>query len=136
MREPLASDSSPLFGERVARQLGVGLLAGLAFVVAFTWWDASRVPERERFDEITAVGDENFYKAQTGKAVPGEPVAQVDGKLWKVAEPKVHGLRDTQMVRVARDEGRGVMLYRRRNGAQTEERFVKAKPNGYLRVAP
>jgi len=136
MPEPLASDSRPLFGERAARQLVVGLLAALAIVVAFTWWDAGQVTERERFEEITAVGDENFYQAPTRAAVLGQPVAQVDGKIWKLADTKVQGFRDTRMVRVARDEGRGVTVYRPRDGAKTEERFVKTKPNGYLRVAP
>lgn len=136
MSEPLASNPPPIFGERTARQLALGLLAALAFVTAFTWWDAGRVRERERFEETTAVGDANFYEPLAADAAVGTPVAHADAKLWIVADAKKQSVRDTQMERVARDDARGLTLYRPRKKPKADELFVKIRPNGYLRLAP
>jgi len=128
--------SARISSDRGARQLGVALLAGVAAVVAFTWWDAGRVKEREQFEEVTAVGDGSSFVAPASGAPAGHAVADAGGKTWRVVNGEKLNLRDTRMVRAARDEARGLTLYRAKGATKPDELFVKTASNAYLRLAP
>lgn len=133
MKDSSAADAPrPFFHGDAARRLGATFLSGIAIIVAFTWWDAARVKERERFVEKTAVGDTNFF---TEPAAPA-PMFHAEGRAWTVADPKKTNPRDTQMLRAARDDARGLTLYRPRKQPKPDELFVKIAANGYLRLAP
>ena len=135
MEEPVGPEPQRVFGERAGRRLSVALLGAIAAVVAFTWRDAGKVQEHERFAEVTAVGDLNIFELPEHGAV-GQPVAQIEGKTWRIADLETNRFRDTRMVRVARDEARGLTLYRPHDAASTDELYVKIEPNRYLRLKP
>ena len=112
------------------------MLIGFAAVVAFTLRDAGRVGELEHFEQVTAVGDTNYFTVPSPPPNPPAVVAHGDGKAWVPVDFAKQDHRDTQMLRAGRDDASGLTLYRPREKAKADELFLKIEPNGYLRLRP
>ena len=132
----MTSDPTPVFAGRIGRRLGGIFLIGVGAVVAFSCWDARRTADRERFSEITAVGDRSYFGNPDPPIVPGKPVAQAENQLWVPVSFEKERRRDSQMIRAARDPSGSLTLYRPRKDPKKDELFIKIARNGYLRLRP
>ena len=132
--ESPASETPTLFAPRAALRLGAALLVGFAAVLAFTLRDAGRVGELEHFEQVTAVGDTNYY------VVPAPPPATAivhwQDRAWAAVDFVKQDLHDTQMLRVGRDEASGLTLYRPRAETKADELFVKRDTDSFYRLRP
>lgn len=129
-------ESPPLFAPRAAVRFAVALLIGFAVVLAFTLRDSGRVADLERFEQTSAVGDTNYFNIPSPLPDPPTAIVQFEGKPWVPVDFDKQDFRDTQMLRVGRDDATGLALYRPRAQANGGDLFVKIEPNGYLRLQP
>ena len=129
-------ESPPLFAARAAVRFAVALLIGFAIVLAFTLRDSGRVADLEKFEQTTAVGDTNYFNIPSPPPDPPTAIVQFEGKPWVPVDFDKQDFRDTQMIRVGRDDASGLALYRPREKPVLPALFVKIQPNGYLLLCP
>jgi hypothetical protein len=129
--ETPASESTPLFAPRAAIWLGSAVLIGFAAVLAFTLRDAGREASLEHFDQVTAFGDTRYFVVPSPPPDPPTVLVQWEGRAWTPVDYVKHDLRDTQMIRIGQDAASGLTLYRPREGAKTDELFVKRDTDSF-----
>jgi hypothetical protein len=134
--ETPAINAAPLFARRTAVRFCLALLIGFAAVLVFTWRDARREGELEHFDQITALGDTNYFVVPSPPPNPPEAIVQWEGRSWVPENFVKHDLRDTQMLRVGRDEPSGLTLYRPRENAKKDELYLKRDTDSFYLLRP
>jgi len=131
-----ASEAPPLFAPRAAMWLGVVVLVGFAAVLACTLRDAGREDELEHFDQITALGDTHYFVVPSPPPNPPVAIVQWQGRAWVPVDFEKRDLRDTQMLRIGRDEISGLTLYPPARGHEAGRDFRQTGHRQLLPTAP
>lgn len=128
---------------RAALWISGALVAGLAVIAGTTAIDRARVHKLEQFTELTGVGDTAYFVVPTTPLKPPVAAATLNGQLLFPVSYEMLDPRDTNMLRVGRDDATGLTVYRPRKPLKGEgERpreifyYLKTAPNRYLKVRP
>ena len=126
-----------------AFRLGTIFFGLFAIVAVFAVIDRQRTTTVEQFEELSAVGDTVFFQRSTLAQGASPVVATLEGVPLYAANDQKKELKDTNMLRVARDETSGLAIYTpRRTGSRGTGKkeqttyFVKLGRNDYLEVRP
>ena len=126
------ANPEPLFAGRTALMLAAVFLMGIAAVVAFSAWDATRRSAIEEFSQVTAVGDTNTYKIPTPPPAVPAPVLTWEGRQYAPTTYKKAKIDDTEMRRLHRDEATGLTLYYPASKDPAAGLFIKVEEGRYL----
>jgi hypothetical protein len=129
--------------QKGACRFGAVLLAAIVLLGLLATRDRARVEKLEQFEEVSAVGDTAYFRRPAGRQEPALAVATLRGQpLYLLTEDK-RELKDTNMLRVARDDASGLAIYTPRKplprepGEKTETQyFLKLGRNDYINVGP
>jgi hypothetical protein len=134
--ETSTPETPQLFAPRAVVWLGSAVLIGFAAVLAFTLRDSGRESDLEHFDQVTALGDTHYFVVPSPPPDPPVAIVQWQGRAWVPVDFTKHDLRDTQVIRIGRDEASGLVLYRPREGAKADELFVKRDTDSFFLLRP
>lgn len=116
-----------------AAGIGLGILAVVGCVAAFTAWDRAETGRLERVTEPTAVGDTAFVKEPPGGT--GPLGLTLEGRtLEMVKEAKV---RDGKLIREGKDDSGRYSIYRgedEKAGIEKGQLYMKTAPNEFIEV--
>ena len=141
------SDSSPAFqGARAAVGLGVALLSAMALVTGFTAFDRSRRSKLETFEQVTAVGDTDYFKATKKELIIGTKLAAFGEQPLYLASRERVEIRDSRTRFSGRDAATGAGIYTTSEPIKLSDDaaltdgakffFLKIEPDGYLAMQP
>jgi len=121
-----------------ATRIGLLLLLGLALVLALAIVDRPRRAQLESFQEVTAVGDRNFFAPGPDPTAP--TVLTWSGGQVEIGAAEHLKMRDSSVRKVGLDEATGVAIYAPGPATSADagaSRFlVKVAPGEYLPATP
>ena len=138
-----STNAEPLFAREYAVRIGTVLLVAFAAIIALTGYDESRRDKLETFEEMTAVGDRNFFPIPKELQKPHPAAVTFQGKpLFPVSYEPVKA-NDPEMTRVGVAEGAAFRIYKSQEPLErgdeptgADSYYLKLERDRYLEVRP
>jgi hypothetical protein len=136
-----STHDEPLFAREYAVRLMTVLLVAFAGIIALTGFDESRRDKLETFEEVTAVGDQNFFPVPKEPQQPAAPAATFQGKALVPTSYELVKRNDPEMIRVGQAEGAPYRIYMPKMVLSGEAKpsapgtyYLKVEQDRYVRV--
>ncbi len=143
-----AKDSSELFAPRAAFSFGLSLLLSLAVVAVMVTVDARNRQRDETREEVTAVGDQSFFKIPDTFPRPVTAAVVYHGQPLFAIYKRITD-RDSTMIRVGEDDSKTYRLYvehpsekeKDKGNAENQKKkdatyFLKVGVDEYIELSP
>jgi hypothetical protein len=136
IHDPPATAPDSLFAPRAALRLGLALVLGIALVTVLAVLDRNRRTQDETHEEVTAVGDQSFFKLPEVFPKPPEAAVVFHGQSLYPVYKRITN-RDSSMIRVGEDDSRTYWIYTDRVAGKeaAAEGEKKGAPAYYLKAA-